>query len=964
MSDQGTSERRFQDRVIRVFVSSTFKDMHAEREELIKRVFPQLRKLCDQRGVVWGEVDLRWGVTEEQKAEGKVLPICLEEIKRCRPYFIGLLGERYGWVPDEIPKDLIDREPWLKDHLDHSVTELEILHGVLNNPEMADHAFFYFRDLAYLQSLTAKERLDFTAESAEQAEKLTELKRRVKNSRFPVEENYPDPKTLGELVRRDLEAVINRLYPEEEKADPLDRDAADHEVFARSRAGVYISRQEYFDRLDEHVRGDGPPLVVLGESGGGKSALLSNWALEYRERHPEEHLIIHFIGATPYSSDWALMLRRIMGEFKRRFGIEGEIPDMPDELRPAFANWLHMVSARGRVILILDALNQLEERDGAADLLWLPPVIPENVRLILSTLSGKPLEELKGRQWPTVTLKPLNPAERRVLIQEYLGQYTKTLSTDQAERIAEAEQSANPLYLKALLEELRVYGDHFTIDKRIAHYLGAPTIAELYERILERYEADYEPEREGLVGDVMSLLWAARRGLSEGELLEMLGKEGEPLPAAVWSPLYLTAEPSLMIRSGLIGFFHDYLRQAVRERYLPTEQEQKKAHLRVAGYFQERETDSRRVDELPWQLGEAGEWQGLYELLTDLPFFSAAWQADKFEVQGYWTRIEGASGLRMVEGYRKVVEDPSRHQAYVWDIAILLDVTGHSGEALELRSYLVEHYREAGDRDMLAGALGAQAIIFHARGELDRAMELYKEQERIGRELGNKNDLSFSLGNQANIFYSRGELDRAMELHKEEERICQELGNKDSLSISLGNQAIIFYVRGELDRAMELHKEEERICRELGNKGSLSISLLNQANIFHDREELDRAMELYKEQERICRELGDKYGLQASLGNQALILKARGELDRAMELYKERERICRELGINDSLAISLVNQANLLSDKLARHGEALPLAEEAYRLASTHGLAKFVSQIEPVLETIRERVRQGEQKIE
>jgi hypothetical protein len=28
------------DRVIRVFVSSTFADMHAEREELVKRVFP------------------------------------------------------------------------------------------------------------------------------------------------------------------------------------------------------------------------------------------------------------------------------------------------------------------------------------------------------------------------------------------------------------------------------------------------------------------------------------------------------------------------------------------------------------------------------------------------------------------------------------------------------------------------------------------------------------------------------------------------------------------------------------------------------------------------------------------------------------------------------------------------------------------------------------------------------------
>ena len=53
---------------------------------------------------------MRWGVTDEAAAEGKVLPICLEEIKRCRPYFISLLGERYGWAPQSIPEELIERE--------------------------------------------------------------------------------------------------------------------------------------------------------------------------------------------------------------------------------------------------------------------------------------------------------------------------------------------------------------------------------------------------------------------------------------------------------------------------------------------------------------------------------------------------------------------------------------------------------------------------------------------------------------------------------------------------------------------------------------------------------------------------------------------------------------------------------------------------------------------------------------
>ena len=63
------------DRVIRVFVSSTFRDMQTERDELVLKIFPQLRRLCEERGVTWGEIDLRWGITEEQSERGEVLPI-------------------------------------------------------------------------------------------------------------------------------------------------------------------------------------------------------------------------------------------------------------------------------------------------------------------------------------------------------------------------------------------------------------------------------------------------------------------------------------------------------------------------------------------------------------------------------------------------------------------------------------------------------------------------------------------------------------------------------------------------------------------------------------------------------------------------------------------------------------------------------------------------------------------------
>ena len=59
------SEKSKKSRSIRVFISSTFQDMQEERDVLVKKIFPQLRKICMDRGVGFTEVDLRWGVTED-----------------------------------------------------------------------------------------------------------------------------------------------------------------------------------------------------------------------------------------------------------------------------------------------------------------------------------------------------------------------------------------------------------------------------------------------------------------------------------------------------------------------------------------------------------------------------------------------------------------------------------------------------------------------------------------------------------------------------------------------------------------------------------------------------------------------------------------------------------------------------------------------------------------------------------
>jgi hypothetical protein len=101
-----------QAQTFRIFVSSTFSDLKAERNALQAHVFPKLRQLCEEHHARFQPIDLRWGVSSEASLDQQAMNICLGEVARCqavspRPNFIVLLGDRYGWMPppSQIPEE-------------------------------------------------------------------------------------------------------------------------------------------------------------------------------------------------------------------------------------------------------------------------------------------------------------------------------------------------------------------------------------------------------------------------------------------------------------------------------------------------------------------------------------------------------------------------------------------------------------------------------------------------------------------------------------------------------------------------------------------------------------------------------------------------------------------------------------------------------------------------------------------
>ncbi|NCA11995.1 DUF4062 domain-containing protein, partial [bacterium] len=600
-------------RTVRIFISSTFRDFTGERDLLVRKVFPELRRRCRERQVEIVDVDLRWGITEAEAEQGKVLPICLAEIDRARPFFMGLLGERYGWVPaaGQFDRSLLIEQPWLEEHAGgKSVTELEILHGVLNNAAMAGRAFFYFRDPAW----SANQGADYASASEAEREKLAALKDRIRASGFPVAENYSNPEALAERVREDLWTLIDAAYPESDLPDALAIERRRHEAYGRSRRQLYLGGERYFEALETELSAESPrPVLVRGKSGGGKSALVANWLARWSQAHPDTAVIVHHLGCGADAADPVRLAVRIMKEIARLVGADFKPKSNPDEQLDELATWLATASAwagrTGRTVLIvLDGLDKLADR---RHLRWFPTVIPPGVRLVASCLDGDVLEAASPRlPWRELVVEPFTAAEQAQFIGGYLGRFRKQLTAEQARLLQAHPLVGNPLFLLTVLEELRVFGVHEELDQRLATLLSPPpskqpgeepTVDDAFEHVLARIEADHGREP---VQRVLEAIWASRAGLYTDEILAIA-----EVPPATWAGIANALDESLYDSSGRINFGHDYLRKAVEDHYAITGDGWLALHRRLAEYFASREADERVAEELPWQWQMCGDFQ-------------------------------------------------------------------------------------------------------------------------------------------------------------------------------------------------------------------------------------------------------------------------------------------------------------------------------------------------------------------
>lgn len=633
-------------RSIRVFISSTFKDMMNEREYLMKKIFPQFRRMCNEKGVEFTEVDLRWGVTEEDALKGKVIEICLNEIDKSRPYFIGILGERYGWIPDYKEysryKNIIENYSWVKKDLKNelSITEMEIQYGVLRNPNMNNNAFFYLRD----KKLTPPGSENKEKHNSKEYKKLKELKKYLSQQKdYPVK-NFQSIEELGQQILDDLINNVLSRY-ENTNLEPYELHRLQQVSYLKNYLKGFVGRESIFKELDEFISGNDQQLVLSGPSGIGKTAILSNWLFKRIKKNKDSFYLFHFTEGNSESTDYRFVLNRLLNELKLEYGIKESLRDDSPTPSEDFNKFLSLTDNTKQIVIVIDGLEKIHHHNFFAKLHWFPSEIPPHVKIITAVRDGELLDKLLDLNYSELKIESLRKQSRQKFINEYLGLFGKALPNVLSSKIVEDDVSNSPLTLRAVLDELRIFGIHEKLEHHLNRFLVRNGAVELFDEILTRIEEDYGMENPELIGEALSLVSISKAGLSENELVEIT-----KIPKMQWSPIYSSLETYFVNSSGKLNILNDYLNEAIKLRYISVGRKIF-LHKKLVKFFKAIDSPERKYAELGYHLYHSNDKSGLKDYLTDLNIFNLYSRDNVNEFFKYWETI--GSDYSLVDEYLK-----------------------------------------------------------------------------------------------------------------------------------------------------------------------------------------------------------------------------------------------------------------------------------------------------------------------
>lgn len=347
--------------------------MHFERDVIHTKVEPAVNALAMQNNDSVFFSDLRWGIDttrmDERESAQKVLNVCLNEIDRCQPYMIVLLGYRYGWIPGKnIIRSIVgDKDDFTITDEEISVTELEIEYGALRNPELLKHTIFYFRELdgAYDEVYRPEDLLHF--------QKLNALKRKITSLPDANVKTYSIKTDCGfqesinkfaDMVINDVTELLSSEWRDNAKLDAFEMDQKMQFEQLMLKKEYFVSRFDLLTDCIAEIENKHDNLYIYGESGSGKSTLLSCIGNELLKKG--EKVIPVFCGFTKLCSTVSEVIKYMVWILETETGQTEHLEDSEKTIVPNF--WIgylndliekYEIVGQRKLFFLIDGIDQL-----------------------------------------------------------------------------------------------------------------------------------------------------------------------------------------------------------------------------------------------------------------------------------------------------------------------------------------------------------------------------------------------------------------------------------------------------------------------------------------------------------------------------------------------------------------------------------------------------------------------------
>ena len=644
-----------------IFISSTFRDMQAERDMVQERVLPALREEARKYGDSVGVIDLRWGVDtsslETEEGAAKVLKVCLDEIDRSHPYMLIFIGERYGWIPESklIETAVYGREDkYITDDYAKSVTALEIEYGALSEKYgELDHCVICFREPVG-NILDDSEKGIYIEQTEEGRRKLEHLKEKIKQdlgdderlitysgtwdkSARQLVDFMSDEQPLENVLVNSFVKMFQDDWKEYENLSWQEKEQLGFRALMESKLRSFVGREALLEEYYQSALNGNCPIILQGETGSGKTAIMCE--LIERLQKEGKNVFAFFSGAGNMSTNAETLVKQMVFYMENLLGVEEHFGAEKDDIEGVLEKGLHntedaikyddwmerlkdlcsCVPEEEKVYFCIDALDQLYPDEHVEKLDFFAR--GRNVKVVTTCTNEfvLPMEATFNRV--VKNIPALNIEDARTVSKGILASYSRNAYAAIEEEILKKKSIGNPLYISLLIQRLNMMDTEelrraMTEEEIVA--LGIGIIREMPEETEDaivsiiRDGIDKISKEENALYEALQYLAVSRNGLRLSDLNGIFSANGRQLPALDLTLLMKYLDSFFYIHEdGRVDFTHKVIRQGLlkklRDReaketiikeYLKTLDVQDGLRMREGMYFARIQRDERFAKEI------------------------------------------------------------------------------------------------------------------------------------------------------------------------------------------------------------------------------------------------------------------------------------------------------------------------------------------------------------------------------